>query len=178
MGCVDDCLILDSFADILKPSAQDILLQKNSIFIPHRSFEAYLKFDYKSIENAFKLPMFGNRFLLKIEERGKQPNQYDILEKGNIRFPKQFADPKKIDRLCFVKILENEKGFERAFFLVESYKDYQKQVNDKLKKGIFTKKQLEQAVIEEFIVGVQVSFNFFYSPLTNRLELLGTDTRR
>jgi 5-formaminoimidazole-4-carboxamide-1-(beta)-D-ribofuranosyl 5'-monophosphate synthetase len=33
-------------------------------------------------------------------------------------------------------------------------------------------------VIEEFVVGVQINFNFFYSPISKRLELLGTDTRR
>ena len=38
--------------------------------------------------------------------------------------------------------------------------------------------ETKTAVIEEFVLGVQVNFNFFYSPLYDRLELLGTDTRR
>jgi len=177
-GCVDDCLVLDYFKDILKPEIQKKILSKKIIFIPHRSFEVYLKFDYESIEKRFKLPIFGNKYLLKIEERGKRPNQYDLLERARIRFPKQYSDPKKIDRLCLVKVLEKERGFERAFFLVENYKDYRKQAEEKLKTGVFTRKQLDEAVIEEFIVGVQVNFNFFYSLLTKRLELLGTDTRR
>jgi len=42
----------------------------------------------------------------------------------------------------------------------------------------FTEAQIKGAIIEEFIVGVQVNFNFFYSPVNNRLELIGTDTRR
>ena len=33
-------------------------------------------------------------------------------------------------------------------------------------------------MIEEFVIGAQVNFNFFYSPLTKELELLGTDIRR
>lgn len=36
----------------------------------------------------------------------------------------------------------------------------------------------QQATIEEFIVGAPVNFNFFYSPITGDLELMGTDTRR
>jgi 5-formaminoimidazole-4-carboxamide-1-(beta)-D-ribofuranosyl 5'-monophosphate synthetase len=32
--------------------------------------------------------------------------------------------------------------------------------------------------MEEFVVGAAVNFNFFYSPLTHELELMGTDTRR
>ena len=47
-----------------------------------------------------------------------------------------------------------------------------------LKKKIFTEDLLKRAVIEEFVLGVQVNFNFFYSPITERLELMGTDTRR
>lgn len=122
--------------------------------------------------------MFGNRFLLKIEERGVKPNQYDLLAKAGIRYPRQFKNPRTIDRLCLVKVLEKERGFERAFFLVENYQDYQKQIDEKLKKKIFTVKQLDKAVIEEFVLGTAVNFNFFYSPIFKRLELLGTDMRR
>lgn len=178
VGCVDECLILDKFADILDKKFQKKLLSRNVIFVPHRSFEVYLNFDYEAIENDFKIPIFGNKYLLKIEERGKQPNQYDLLEKAGIHYPKQFSDPVKIDRLCLVKVLEKERGFERAFFLAENFSDYQKQVDKKLKAGIITKEQMEKAVIEEFILGVQVNFNFFYSLINKRLELLGTDTRR
>lgn len=177
-GCIDDCLIVDKFVDVLTENIQKKLRTKNTIFIPHRSFEAYLNFDYEAIENDFHIPVFGNRYLLKIEERGKHPNQYNLLEAADIRYPRQFLDPKEIDRLCLVKALEGKRGFERAFFLVKNYKDYREQVNRKLKKKVFTKNQLAQAVIEEFVVGTQVNFNFFYSPIHQRLELIGTDTRR
>lgn len=178
LGCVDECLLLDQYNQILQKKVQKKLLSKNCIFVPHRSFEVYLHSDYQAIEKQFSVPMFGNRYLLKIEERGKHPNQYDLLKKAGIRYPLQFTSPKKIDRLVLVKVLEKERGFERAFFLAESYQDYQNLVEEKINKGIFTKKQLENSVIEEFVIGVQVNFNFFYSIINNRLELLGTDTRR
>ena len=177
LGCVDEIIELENFKDILKPEIQKKLLEKNAIFIPHRSFEVYIN-DYKAIEKEFKVPMFGNRFLLKVEERGIKPNQYDLLEKAKIRFPKQFKNPKDIDRLVIVKVLEKERGFERAFFFAESYEEYEIGVAQGLGLGKFTKEQIKNAVIEEFIVGVQVNFNFFYSPISDRLELLGTDTRR
>lgn len=177
LGCVDECIIVDKFSDILLPKIQKQLNEKNSIFIPNRSFEVYIN-DYNAIENKFKVPMFGNKKLLRIEERGFKPNQYDLLDAAKIRYPKQFKDPKKIDRVCLVKVLEKEREFERAFFIVDSYEDYKRQTEQKLFLGSFTEEQLRKAVIEEFIVGVQVNFNFFYSPLHNRLELLGTDTRR
>lgn len=178
LGCVDETLELEKFSDLLKPEVQQKLLDKNSIFVPNRSFEAYLNFDYEKIENDFKVPMFGNRQMLKIEERGRSDNQYYLLKKSGINYPKQFKNPKEIDRLCLVKVQEKKRVFERAFFLAENYQDYQTQVDEKLKQGVFTEEQIKQAVIEEFVVGVQVNFNFFYSTIANRLELLGTDMRR
>jgi len=134
--------------------------------------------DYNAIEKNFIVPMFGNRYLLRVEERGIKPNQYDLLEAAKIRYPLQFKNPKDIDRLCIVKVLEKERGFERAFFVVDSYADYEQAIAEKLKKKVFTEEQLKNAVIEEYVIGVHVNFNFFYSPLNNRLELLGTDMRR
>lgn len=176
-GCVDEVIELDKFSDILSEKVQKELIKRNCIFIPHRSFEVYIN-DYSAIEKKFKVPMFGNKFLLKVEERSIKPNQYDLLNKGNIRYPKQFKNPKDIDRLVIVKVLEKERGFERAFFFAESYKEYEVGVKHGLGVGKFTQEQINSAVIEEFVVGVQVNFNFFYSPISKRLELIGTDTRR
>ena len=122
--------------------------------------------------------MFGNKFLLKLEERGVKPNQYDLLDKANIRYPRQFKDPKDIDRLCIVKVLEKERGFERANFLANSYTEFNQKAKERIENSDFTKQQLKKAVIEEFLPGVQINFNFFYDPLNHRLELIGTDTRR
>ncbi|MEK7110073.1 MAG: DUF1246 domain-containing protein, partial [Patescibacteria group bacterium] len=152
LGCVDETIILNKFSDLLKHEIQKKLLDKNSIFVPNRSFEAYLNFNYDKIENDFKVPMFGNRYLLKIEERGRAENQYYLLEKSGIKYPKQFKDPKQINCLCLVKVQEKKRAFERAFFLAENYQDYKKQIDEKLRQGVFTEEQLKQAVIEEFVV--------------------------
>lgn len=176
-GCVDKTMELNNFKDILSTTNQKLLTDSNTVFIPHRSFEVYIN-DYNAIEKNFEVPIFGNRYLLKAEERGVKPNQYDLLEEAKIRYPKQFKNPKDIDRLCIVKVLEKERGFERAFFLTSSPEEF-KNISQKLiKEGKITKEALEKSVIEEFVLGVHVNFNFFYSPLHNRLELIGTDTRR
>ena len=177
LGCVDEVIVLDDFKEILSDKIQKELFKRNCIFIPHRSFEVYIN-DYNAIEKKFKVPMFGNRFLLKVEERNVKPNQYDLLDRAKIRYPKQFKNPKDIDRLCIVKALEKEREYERAFFLVGSYEDYLIMSQKLIGEGKITKEILQKAVIEEFILGVQVNFNFFYSQVNNRLELLGTDTRR
>jgi 5-formaminoimidazole-4-carboxamide-1-(beta)-D-ribofuranosyl 5'-monophosphate synthetase len=176
-GCVDEVILVDKFKDILNPEIQQQLIDRNAIFIPNRSFEVYIN-DYDAIENDFKVKMYGNKKLLRIEERGFHPNQYDLLDAAQIRYPKQFTDPKDIDRLCIVKVLEKEREFERAFFYASSYENYQQESEKLLKEEKITQEALDKSVIEEFVVGVQVNFNFFYSPISKRLELLGTDTRR
>lgn len=177
VGCVDEILYVEKFKDILDPKLQKILKSKNVIFVPHRSFEVYIN-DYDAIEKQFVVPIFGNKFLLRSEERIEEKNQYDILEKAGIRYPKIYKRPQKIDRLVIVKVAEKERGFERAFFLASSPSDFKKTSTRMIKSGQITKSGLLQATIEEFIMGVQVNFNFFYSPLSRRLELIGTDTRR
>ncbi len=174
---VDEVLYVDKFKDLLTEKVQKILNEKKCIFIPHRSFEVYLN-DYDAIENNFKVPMFGNRFLLRVEERSMKPNQYDLLEKAGIKFPKRFNKPQDIDRLVIVKANEKTRGFERGFFLAYDKFSYNRISSILITDGKITAEALKVAIIEECIIGPQVNFNFFYSPISNRLELVGTDTRR
>src|SRR5690606_5815525 len=97
---------------------------------------------------------------------------------AGINIPKQFKSPEDIDRLVLIKAAEAERRYERAFFLVSSFEEYKTQSEELLKSGKFTKESLEAAVIEEFVLGPQVNLNYFYSPLSDELELMGTDMRR
>ncbi len=177
LGCVDEVIYAEKFKDILKPEFKKILKSQNAIFVPHRSFEVYVS-DYGAIEKDFDVPIFGNKYLLRIEERTEHPNQYDLLKKAGIKFPKTFKNFQEIDRLVIVKVPEKERKFERAFFLANSPLEFKSKSDDLVSAGKITKEALENSVIEEFVLGVQVNFNFFYSPLEDRLELIGTDTRR
>ena len=80
--------------------------------------------------------------------------------------------------MVIVKVAEAKRGYERAFFLCSSFKDYQEKSSELLNKKIIEKSALNKAVIEEYIVGAPVNFNFFYSALNDELELMGTDMRR
>jgi len=178
LGVVDEVLLLDKFSDILKKDAISALQKRNSVFVPHRSFQVYTNFDYDSIENDFDVPILGSRMLLRAEERTQPRNQYFLMQKAGVRYPKQFKSPSQIDRLCIVKVSEAQRTFERSFFFASSAKDFEKISAEKIKKGEITKAALDSAIIEEFIVGVPVNFNYFYSPLSKRTEILGTDARR
>ncbi len=175
-GCIDQTLVLDKFSDITKPDIQETLRKKNTIFIHNRYFWVY--FDFKDIENNFLIPIYGTRNLVKLEERDIPKNQYYLLHKAGIRFPKIYKSPNNIDKLVIVKVNEALRGYERAFFYATSFKDYRIKSEEMLKKKIITKDLLEKAVIEEYIVGAQINFNYFYSVIDEELELMGTDTRR
>jgi 5-formaminoimidazole-4-carboxamide-1-(beta)-D-ribofuranosyl 5'-monophosphate synthetase len=176
-GCIDKIILVDKFKDIVKPKIQEQLRKLNTIFIHNRYFWVYFD-DYMDIEERFLVPIFGTRDMVRLEERDQPKNQYYLLQKANIRIPKIIKDPKKIDRLVIVKVNEAIRGYERAFFFCNSYKEYQKKIKEMLKNKTITKQALSKAVIEEYIVGAQVNFNYFCSPLTKELELMGTDTRR
>ncbi len=175
-GCIDETIVLDKFSDITKPKVQEELRKKNTIFIHNRYFWVY--FDFKDIENNFMVPIFGTRGMLKLEERDVPKNQYYLLEKAGIRFPKIIKSPKDIDRLVIVKVSEAIRGYERAFFYATSYNDYEKKADELLKKKMITKDALDKAVIEEYVIGAQINFNYFYSVIEDELEIMGTDTRR
>ncbi|MEX2028656.1 MAG: DUF1297 domain-containing protein [Candidatus Curtissbacteria bacterium] len=177
LGCVDEVLYVDKFKDILKADFIKILKKKDVIFIPHRSFEVYVN-NYDAIENEFDVPIFGNKKLLRIEERTERPNQYDLLKAAKINFPTIFDNFQQIDRLSIVKVPEKDRKFERAFFLADSSGGYQHTSERLISEGKIDREALEKATIEELVLGVQINFNFFYSTLTERLELVGTDTRR
>jgi len=170
-GCIDETIVVDKFADITKPKVQEELRKNNTIFIHNRYFWVY--FDFKDIENNFNVPIYGTRSMLKLEERDVPKNQYYLLEKAGIRFPKLYKSPKDIDKLVIVKVNESIRGYERAFFYAINYDDYRKK-----SQSLLSKEALEKAVIEEYVIGVQVNFNYFYSVIDDELEIMGTDTRR
>ncbi len=176
VGCIDKVILLNKFSEIAKEEATKQLQKENAIFVPNRSFSVYV--GYENIENNFNVPIFGNRFLLKAEERTAERNQEYLLKKAGIRTPKTFKDTSKIDRLCLVKASEAARSYERAFFFVSSYEEYKQKSKEMMKRGLITQKGLDAAPIEEFVMGAQYNFNFFYSPINKELELIGTDTRR
>ncbi|MBV8196496.1 MAG: DUF1297 domain-containing protein [Candidatus Eremiobacteraeota bacterium] len=179
-GCVDAVLELESFADIMRDDVQRTLLESNVIFVPNRSFEVYLrqKYTYDEIERGMLVPFFGNRYLLKAEERGDNAGQYALLKAAGIRHPRQFASADEIDSLVMVKAPHARVTFERAFFLVSSPAEYRATAGRLRNEGVVTEEGLAGAVIEEYALGPSVNLNFFYSPILGELELSGTDTRR
>jgi len=164
----DSTILLDSFKDIINPEIQDKLNSMNTIFIPNRSFSVYTGYD--NIENRFRVPIYGNRYILRAEERTAQNNQYDLLIKAGIRAPKYYRKPQDIDNLAIIKIQQKHNPLERAFFYAKDCEDYKTQSEKLIKQDIIDEKELKTARIEEFIVAPRFNANFqSYS-----LQSLGT----
>ncbi len=171
----DHVILVDKFSDMTFDENQEKMRDLNTVFVPNRSFSVYIGYD--TIENDFMVPMLGNRRLLRTEERDSPRNQYYLLEKAGIKKPKLFASSRDIDRLVVVKVPEKKRKIERAFFYASSPEEYTRRAEDRIRKGIIDAKDLEKASIEEYVVGAKFNANYFWSPLTDEIDLLGFDRR-
>lgn len=177
-GMVDKAVTLERFDGILDPQFQSAMRDRNMIFIPNRAFTSYCNID--AIENDFKIPMFGSRSMLRMEERTEEFDYYWLLDKAGLPAPEPIHDPQDIDCLTIVKLHHAEKKLERGFFTCASYEEYLQKSKELLSQGVIDQSSLETARIERYVIGPVFNLNFFYSPLEeemSKLELLGVDWR-
>jgi 5-formaminoimidazole-4-carboxamide-1-(beta)-D-ribofuranosyl 5'-monophosphate synthetase len=170
----DEVIVLDRFSHMVRDEVQEKLRDLHTIFIPSRSFSVYL--GYNAIEKKFLIPLMGNRWMLRMEERTASPNQYDLLHAANIKVPKMFDSIEDVDRLVIVKVMEKD-GIERAFFLASNPKELKKRAEGMVESGLIEKGDMDKATIEEYVLGAKFNANFFWSPLSNEVDLLGFDRR-
>jgi 5-formaminoimidazole-4-carboxamide-1-(beta)-D-ribofuranosyl 5'-monophosphate synthetase len=171
----DQIILLEKFSDILNRENQDKLRELNTVMVAHRAFTAYLGYD--NIENNLKVPVFGNRSLLRAEERIAPRNQYYLLQKAGIRHPRIYRRPADIDGPVIVKVQEAKRKLERAFFIASSKENFDKIAKEKIRHGLIAKSDLDSATIEEYVLGTMFNLNFFVSPLTGETEFLGIERR-
>jgi 5-formaminoimidazole-4-carboxamide-1-(beta)-D-ribofuranosyl 5'-monophosphate synthetase len=178
-GAVDECLVLPRFGDVMADQHQQRLLDASTIWVPNRSFTVYCGID--NVEDKWRVPIFGNRSMLRTEERTEQRDYYWLLEKAGLPFPEKINDPKDITELAIVKLHHAKKKLERGFFTAASYKEYQEKSGELLAQGVIDQESLDKARIERYVIGPVFNFNFFHSPLAepgeSPIELLGVDWR-
>ncbi len=170
-------LILEKFNDLMKPENINRLQKLNTIWFPNRSFSVYVDLNFIEDKNTFTIPIYGNRSLLRIEDRR---SQYKLLDKAEIRRPVEFNSPEEIDRLAIVKVQQKHKPLERAFFYAKSLEDYEEKRNNLIKHEIVDETDLKNAVIEEFVIGPRFNANFQAYGLEDSFgdfDFLGFDDR-
>lgn len=169
---ITETLLVDKFRDILDEGMQKKLRERNTIVVPNRSLTAYVPVE--KIESDLHVPVFGNRYMLKADDRKLQR---DLFEDAGLLFPKQIKSYKEIDGLYMVKAMEPEKKIERAFFTCTSPNEFKKKYETIFGKNPDAQTEKIDIWIEEYVIGPQFSFNYFYSPLKDEVEFLGIDTR-
>ena len=100
------------FNTVLNPDMQAEMRKRNVVYIPNRSFTSYCGID--KIENDFRVPMFGSRNMLRMEERTEEQDYYWILEKAGLPYPEAISSPEEIDCLVIVKLHHAQKKLERT----------------------------------------------------------------
>ena len=156
----DEIISIKGYNELVK--VQDELIKKNSIFIPHASLIAYLGVD--AVEK-FKVPYYGNKNILRYEANRKIEREW--LKNSKLKVPRIFDSPKDIDRVVIIKFHGAKGG--KGYFLAKNERDFKQKI--KRHPGD------EDYVIQEYIVGVPMFTHYFYSPLTDELEIMGFDKR-
>jgi 5-formaminoimidazole-4-carboxamide-1-(beta)-D-ribofuranosyl 5'-monophosphate synthetase len=168
-------VILDKYSDIVK--YVDELVELECLQIPNRAFAVYVGGDeYCSvIENEFAVPIVGSRTLLKIENRGEiEKDYYWFAEKAGIPCPKSYEYEvhehgirfkKPVDEPMLLKAEHAHRAFEREFIFAADSHDLEEKVEREVEAGNLNRESLENARVEQIVLGPHANFNFFFSPL-------------
>lgn len=156
---IDEILEISSWKDF--PKLEKELKKRNSIIIPHGSFVAYLGMDQNK---NMKVSYFGNKQVLDWEENRKMQREW--MEKSGIKVPHRFKKGDKIDRPVIVKSYGAAGG--KGYFTARNQQEF----DEKLKNY-----DQERFIVQEYVIGVPVYFHFFYSPLTQKVEVMSVDKR-
>src|SRR3990170_4345443 len=167
----DEIIIVEDFTELLNEKLQERLRQLNVVLVPHGSFTAYLSTE--ELTDSLMVPMFGNRQLLHWEANRKSQEQW--LRQAGLRLPATFKTPEDIDRLIIAK-LQGAKG-GRGYFLANSPKNFHKQFNEMVNRGMLTKEDLPSIHLQEYALGVNVYPSYFSSIVNDDVEMLCVDRR-
>ncbi len=167
-GVADKSIQVGDFSDLLNPEIQSQLVEENVVLIPHGSFNAYI-----GRLDSLIIPVFGNRILMEWEVDRERQRKW-LLDAG-LKLPETFEKPEDIDRLVIVKYPGAKGG--KGYFLCSSPEEFYEKAERMAHAGLIREEEIEDAHIQEYIVGANVYFSFFYSPVFERVELIAVDRR-
>lgn len=156
----DEIIELNSFKEI--STIEKKLIKGNVILVPHGSFfSAYTDLAALNASNAL---YFGNKKILPWEE--SRDKQRDWLKKAGLKLPKIYKTPEDIDGPVIIKFFGAGGG--KGYFLAKNAEEFYRKID------IHDKKRF---IIQEYIVGAPIYVHYFYSPLSNELEIMSMDKR-
>ncbi|KKS46656.1 hypothetical protein A3J20_05815 [Candidatus Gottesmanbacteria bacterium RIFCSPLOWO2_02_FULL_42_29] len=158
---IDKLVTLGNYRELI--GLEKKLANSFVIMIPHGSFVAYLGKDFN---RQTKFKYFGNKKVLEIE--GNRLLQKKMLDSAGLKLPLTFLSPNNVDRPVIVKTFGARGG--SGYFLAKDKAVLKRQLKEK---------QLEPGkyLIQEYIIGIPVYIQYFYSALSRKLEITGVDRR-
>ncbi|EZQ03071.1 MULTISPECIES: formate--phosphoribosylaminoimidazolecarboxamide ligase [Acidianus] len=148
--------------------AVNLINSVDGVLIPHGSLVEYL-----GIQRTMNIsiPIFGNRNLFSWESN-QQKKMY-LLKQSGIRIPESFESPEDIDRLVIIKLPGAKGG--KGYFLAKDKSKAKEGINHLIEEKYI--KSSDDVIIQEYVTGIPMYFQFFYSPIFSRNELTGMDIR-
>jgi len=165
---IDELILVDSFNEILDEKYYSILEKNNAILIPHGTLISQMS--SQEIE-SIKIPMFGNKSILRWESDRKLKEQLMLEAKLNV--PKSVASPKDINKLVIAKRHGAAGG--KGYFMATTEAEYNKKRDNLISQGMI--KGDDDLYLQEYASGVLAYLQYFYSPLKEELEFFGVDKR-
>ncbi len=166
---IDNIVSIENFEEIINKNFQDELIEKYSpILIPHGTLISTLNMD--ELE-GIKIPIFGNKWILRWESDRMLKQQ--LMDESKLPSPTQISSKNDIDGLCIVKLHGAAGG--KGYFLVTDKKGFEEHAQKLIKSHVIESE--ENLFIQKYANGVPVYLQYFYSPITSELELLGIDRR-
>ena len=166
---IDNIVSIENFKEIINKNFQDELIEKYSpILIPHGTLISTLNMD--ELE-GIKIPIFGNKWILRWESDRMLKQQ--LMDESKLPSPTQISSKNDIDGLCIVKLHGAAGG--KGYFLVTDKKGFEENAQKLIKSHVIESE--ENLFIQKYANGVPVYLQYFYSPITSELELLGIDRR-
>ena len=165
---IDDMIVVDKFSEILEHFCQKRLEQTNSIIIPIGTLVAYMSTE--QIESIAS-PFFGNKWILRWES--DRMLKQKLMEESRLKTPKAVKSKNEIEKLCIVKLHGAAGG--RGYFLAWNKKTFEEGAEKLIERHVINSE--DELYIQEYVTGVPAYLQYFYSPLTNEIELMGVDRR-
>jgi 5-formaminoimidazole-4-carboxamide-1-(beta)-D-ribofuranosyl 5'-monophosphate synthetase len=165
---IDEMVLVDNFSEVTGDRCRTILKKKNAVLIPHGTLISQMSSD--EIEKI-ETPIFGNKWILRWEADREMKQR--LMEEAGLRTPKPVKSKEEIDGLCIVKLHGAAGG--KGYYLAWNKTSFEEGAERLVRQGMI--KGEEDLYIQEFIRGVPVYLQYFYSPVTESLELLGIDRR-
>jgi len=165
---IDEILEVDNINEVTSDRCRNRLKQTNSILIPHGTLISQMKSD--EIEKI-ETPIFGNKWILRWEADRELKER--LMNEAGLETPRPIKSKGEIDGLCIVKLHGAAGG--RGYYLAWNQESFEEGARRLIEQKVISSEK--DLYIQEFIRGVPVYLQYFYSPVTSELELLGIDRR-